>query len=204
MSVDAFRTFQVGRPDGERWELIDGRPIMMPPPTILHQVIASNLSRQLDAALADRDEELVVIQAPGVNLGLTAEDFQAIGRKPSYAPEPDVAVLRFTGAPDERFASSVILFAEVVSSTDETAHAEGRAWIEVKAELYRAHRDCQAVLVIEQDRVGIHLWQRDGDGWGETFLADLDAELAIACCGLRCRVRDLYWRTHLSRQAPPR
>lgn len=39
MSGEAFRRFQDGRPDHERWELIAGVP-MMTPPTIAHNRIA--------------------------------------------------------------------------------------------------------------------------------------------------------------------
>src|SRR6516164_408420 len=52
MSAQQFRTFQDGRPDHERWELIAGVPMMMAPPTIAHNRIASNLERLLNDALA--------------------------------------------------------------------------------------------------------------------------------------------------------
>ena len=39
-------------PDGERWELIDGKPYAMAPaPTISHQMLAGQLFRQIDEAL---------------------------------------------------------------------------------------------------------------------------------------------------------
>ena len=44
MSGERFRTFQARRPDHERWELIAGIPMMMPPPTLIHNHIAGNLA----------------------------------------------------------------------------------------------------------------------------------------------------------------
>jgi hypothetical protein len=37
LSVTLFRDFLEGRPDEERWELIDGVPVMMAPATLDHQ-----------------------------------------------------------------------------------------------------------------------------------------------------------------------
>ena len=51
LSVELFRGFLEGRPDEERWELIEGVPVMMAPPTLAHQLIASNLQRLLHEAL---------------------------------------------------------------------------------------------------------------------------------------------------------
>jgi Uma2 family endonuclease len=51
LSVEAFRNWVVSRPDEERWELVDGTPMMMAPPTRDHQRIASNLERLLNDAI---------------------------------------------------------------------------------------------------------------------------------------------------------
>jgi len=51
LDVEAFRNWVASRPDEERWELIDGVPMMMAPATRDHQRIASNLERLLNDAL---------------------------------------------------------------------------------------------------------------------------------------------------------
>ena len=43
LSIEAFRAWIESRPGEERWELIDGVPVMMAPATRDHQRIASNL-----------------------------------------------------------------------------------------------------------------------------------------------------------------
>jgi Putative restriction endonuclease len=68
LSVEAFRAFYQGRPDEERWELIDGVPMMMAPPTFVHQRIASNLERLLNDALETRDPARAAYQRGGLNL----------------------------------------------------------------------------------------------------------------------------------------
>src|SRR5436190_24162824 len=51
MSAAEFRAFQARRPDHERWELLGGMAMMMTPPTIAHNQIASNLERFLNEGL---------------------------------------------------------------------------------------------------------------------------------------------------------
>jgi Uma2 family endonuclease len=65
LSVDAFRAFYQGRPDEERWELINGVPMMMAPPTFVHQRIARNLERLLNDALETRDPARAAYQRGG-------------------------------------------------------------------------------------------------------------------------------------------
>ncbi|MFL6946793.1 MAG: Uma2 family endonuclease [Xanthobacteraceae bacterium] len=86
LSVELFRGFVDGRPDEEHWELIDGVAIMMAPPTVAHQCIASNLQRVLYAALERHAPTLSVFQRTGVNLAPAVE---------YYDPEPRCAIDRF-------------------------------------------------------------------------------------------------------------
>ena len=49
LTMEQFHAFRDSRPEEEKWELIDGVPMMMPPPTLVHQRIAANLDRLLNA-----------------------------------------------------------------------------------------------------------------------------------------------------------
>ena len=49
LSVDAFRLFVQTRPDEERWELIEGVPVLNPSPIDYHQMIVSNIVAYLIA-----------------------------------------------------------------------------------------------------------------------------------------------------------
>src|SRR5215468_5369618 len=84
LSVALFRGFLEGRPEEERWELIDGLPVMMAPPTKVHKRIASNLERLLNDALEAQGSSWAAYQGIGVNLG---------SRIQYYDPEPEVAVV---------------------------------------------------------------------------------------------------------------
>src|SRR5262245_57554455 len=84
LSIEAFRAWVESRPGEERWELIDGAPVMMAPATRDHQRIASNLEQLLNQALRAQGSTRRAFQRVGLNLGSVA---------PHYDPEPDVAVI---------------------------------------------------------------------------------------------------------------
>jgi Uma2 family endonuclease len=125
MSRELFRGFVEGRPGEEHWELIDGVAMMMAPPTLAHQRIASNLERLLLAALETQVPQLTAFMAIGVNVGSAVDD---------YDPEPDVVVVdaSIEEKPDERYANRFYLIAEVVSASD-------RVDVAGKREIYKLH-----------------------------------------------------------------
>jgi Uma2 family endonuclease len=186
MSGSAFRRFQAGRPDHERWELVAGTPIMMTPPTITHNRIAGNLERLLNDALMAHDPARVATQRPGVEI--------ASG---DYRPEPDVGVIDADFAAGQRFVDRVYLLAEIASATDDVqVPGTQRSWIDVKRDLYLAHAHCDAVLIIEQDRMDVRLDVKTETGWCSQRPGP-GGELALPAFGLRCHVEDLYEGTPL-------
>ncbi len=205
MSSHDFRVFQDHQPDGQRWELVEGTPVMMTPPKITHQRVAQNLARLLDDAVDALGLPMFAIQTPGVELGLGSIVMSSSGRASTYVPEPDVALIMDLRDPDRRIVDAAVVLVEIVSSTDEIVTSDGRPWVDVKAALYRMHGPCQAVLVIEQERVQIRLWVRSGEDWHESRLSDLSERLHIPCCGLSCDVGEIYAKTHLAEpEIPPR
>ena len=107
LSGAQFRSFQETRPDRERWELIDGVPIMMVPPILSHQRIADNLARLLNDALARHEPTRIAISRAGVDLGETA--LAAI--EGDYRPEPDVMVIDADFEPRQRFVQRAYVIA---------------------------------------------------------------------------------------------
>jgi Uma2 family endonuclease len=193
MSGDEFRAFQSGRPDHERWELIGGIPMMMTPPTIAHNRIAGNLERLLNEALARHDPSRLATQRPGIEL--------ASG---DYKPEPDVGVIDADYAAGQRFVQKAYLLAEIVSATDDVqVPGTDRNWLDVKRDIYLGHEACEAVLIIEQDRMELRVDVRSGAGWHSQKLGRGD-ELVLPRFGLRCAVADLYDGTPLQPRSKPR
>jgi Uma2 family endonuclease len=183
MSRELFRAFVEGRPDDEHWELIDGVAMMMAPPTMAHQRIASNLERLLLDALETSVPHLTAFVAIGVDIGPAIQ---------GYDPEPDVVVTDADAGekPGERYAERFYLVAEVVSSSD-------RVDIERKRDVYRLHETCRCVLIIQQERFEIRVDRRTNQGWTDSTLTSPDDLLVLADFGLRCKVADIYRGTPL-------
>ena len=188
LSIDVFRGFQEGRPEEERWELIDGVAVMMAPPTLAHQIIAGNLQRLLNEALETHAPTLIACQRAGVNVGPSVE---------YYDPEPDVVVIDTEAAerPGERYADRFYLAAEIVSSSE-------RTYIESKREVYKLHEHCKYILTIQQERIEVRMDMRTEADWKEEVVVEPDDLLVLADFGLRCGLSDLYRGTSLApRQA---
>jgi Uma2 family endonuclease len=181
LTIELFRGFLEGRPDEERWELIDGVPVMMAPPTLDHQSIAGNLQTLLNGALGRFAPARRAYQRPGINLG------PSIG---SYDPEPDVAVIDTNRDPGRRYADRLYLAAEIVSRSDQ-AHVEG------KRAVYMQHEACRCIMTVQQDRYEARIDLRTETGWTEQMLTTPGDPLVLTEFGLRCQLSDLYEGTSL-------
>jgi Uma2 family endonuclease len=184
LSVEVFRGFLEGRPEEERWELIDGVAVMMAPPTLAHQIIAGNLQRLLNDALEIHAPTLIACQRAGVNIGPSIE---------YYDPEPDVVVIATEAAetPGERYAARFYLAAEIVSSSE-------RTYVESKREVYKLHEHCKSIMTIQRDRIEVRMDVRTEAGWNEQLISGADDPLVLADFGLRCGLPDLYRGTSLA------
>ena len=181
LSVTAFRAWVESRPSEEHWELINGVPMMMAPPTRDHQRIASNLERLLNDALERHDAARAAYQRVGLNLAAIVEN---------YDPEPDVVVIDVEAGPDQRYADRFYLAAEIVSDSD-------LALVEGKVEIYRRHPNCTCTLVIRQDRCDVRIDLRTATRWRKRTLTTPDDEVVLTDFGLQCRVADLYRGTSI-------
>jgi len=188
MTGAEFRTFQQTRPDHERWELLAGVPMMMTPPTIAHNRIASNLERLLNEALERHSSPRIAVQRQGIELD-----------SGDYRPEPDVCVIDSDYAEGQRFVSNVYLCAEVVSASDEVSVPPMQErWIAAKRKIYHAHGPCEVVLIVQQGRVVVEIDTRTEAGWRTETLTGLSADLKLPSLGLSCRLAQLYDGTPLN------
>jgi len=199
MSASKFRAFQDGRPEHERWELIDGVSVLMPPAYLDHNRIASNLEHLLNRALDGRDPSREAVQRIGIELGVGDLALSRLDLNQDYKPEPDLMVVDRLHDPDRRRVYSAYLIAEVVSDDDrKRVPTSGRGWLEIKELLYTLHPWCEAVVEIEQDRVEVRSLVKDGEWWVHDTSCGLDDTLALPGFGLRCRLGDIYADTSLA------
>ena len=176
-SVEEYFALIESRPEEERWQLIDGVATMMPPPTRVHQRIASNLAFELNTHFRAHRPELCALQ----EVGLIVPEAEL------FRPEADVAVLDAM-ADYESYADKFYCVAEILSDSNSD--------IAVKRQRYLQHPENLYFLLIEQRRVLVEVMGRGG-GWRPAVLDRLDATLDLPEFGFSVRVADLYRGTPL-------
>ena len=182
LTMEQFHAFRDSRPEEERWELIDGVPMMMPPPTLVHQRIAANLDRLLNAHFERLKPEWRSDREVGVLLKGDEK----------YNPEPDVTVIDSAIAVGQIYVERFYFVAEVMSESDK------KGVLEAKLAYYKQHEHNRCVLFIRQGQVGAHQHDRQNDGsWRQRRLKDPAASLAFPDIGSIGRLGDLYKYTPL-------
>jgi len=179
--MEQFHAFRDERPKEEKWELIDGVPMMMPPPTITHVRIARNLETLLNARLAAAKPEWQADREVGV----------LVEGDEKYNPEPDVTVIDTSHTLGQIYAQQFYFVAEVLSPSDK------RPVLEAKLTYYQDHEHNRCVLFVHQDHVGADQYDRSGDSWSHRPSMKAQEPLTFPDIGTVGRLGDLYRFTPL-------
>jgi Uma2 family endonuclease len=175
MRVEEFYAFTDTRPDEEKWELIDGEPLLNPTPSYLHQKIVRNLLVLLDDAARQSRGGWEVLPGLGVRLSDTS------------VPVPDV-LIRPDKFIDGRDCDDMIVAFEVLSPS--TAKRDLR-W---KRTAYASLPTLRQYVVLAQDAVDILSFDREagaGD-FSERRFTHGDEELDLPAIGVRARLSEIY------------
>jgi Uma2 family endonuclease len=178
-SVEEYFALIESRPEEERWQLIDGVAMMMPPPTRVHQLIASNLAFEFNMHFRAHRPELCALQ----EVGLIVPEAEL------FRPEADVAVVDLMGG-YESYIDKFYCVAEILSDSNTDKD------IAVKRQRYLQHPDNLYFLLIEQKRVRVEVMARAG-GWQPVVLDHPDAAIDLPEFGFSARVAALYRGTPL-------
>ena len=172
MDVPAFRLWVEGRPDHERWALLDGEPVLMTRPRERHQAIVANLIRRI-GDLADGKGCRAL---PGLAILSDAMD--------DFAPVPDVVVRCGPPLPDG-YAVDPLLVAEVLSPST-IGLDRGR-----KFDVYRTVTSLKVLLIVYSDEARIEVWRRAGEDWS-VAAQGLDGTVTLPELDGSVTVRDIY------------
>src|SRR5947209_3252743 len=178
MTADEFFAFTATRPDDEKWELIDGEPIMNASATRLHAIIAGNIFGLLQPFWPGRHEQWEVLQALSVRLTNTS------------VPVPDVLVRPNLPVEGSECDDMVIAF-EVLSPS--TADRDLR-W---KRRAYAMLPSLQQYVVLAQDAVEGYSYERH-NSFAERRFESPDSRIDLPTLGMSLRVGELYIGTGLS------
>jgi Uma2 family endonuclease len=174
MTIEEFLVYVDARPDGEKWELIEGRAIMSPAPTDWHQRIVLNIVAALDAAKLETGATWMAL------LGISTR----VPVSPSSLPQPDAFVMEGPTSGTSVTDDAIVLF-EVLSKLNTKSD---RAW---RKRVYSSVPNCQHYVTVSTKSAQVVRYDRS-NGWQEDVLTGLDAVLALPAIDVTIPLRDLY------------
>ena len=181
MTVEEYFAFTDTRPDNEKWELIDGEPILNASPSNLHQVIAFNLAVLIGSIQRAQPRTWEAMPGIGVRVSDTS------------LPEPDLFI-RPSGTarrePFRRETRDVLVIFEILSPS--TADRDLR-W---KRTAYTSLPSLTHYVVIAQDAVDVVVFARDAS-FAERRIRSLDGSLDIPSLGISLPLSEIYRDTGL-------
>jgi Uma2 family endonuclease len=181
MTVEEYFAFTDTRPDNEKWELIDGEPILNASPSGLHQRILWNLAILLGTI--ERRQPQSWEATPGI--GVRVSD--------TNLPEPDVFILpagTIRRDPYSKETRDVLVAFEILSPS--TAERDLR-W---KRTAYTSLPSLTHYVVIAQDAVEVVVFARDA-GFAEQRLRSLGDSLELPALGISLPLAEIYRDTDL-------
>lgn len=178
MTFGEFVAFLDTRPDDEKWELVEGRPVLSPSPVFRHQMVVRNLIYELTSTLRQRSAPWAVI--PGI--GVKVDEFNA--------PVPDVMV-RPLDSLEGSFCDDMLVAFEVLSPG---SARRDRKW---KRQVYAALPALQTYVMVSPAKVEVTVADRRSD-FAETILRDLSTSLDLPSLGVALPVASLYRDTGLA------
>jgi Uma2 family endonuclease len=182
-----FHALRDERPEGEKWELIDGVPVMIPPPTLVHQRIAKALLLLLTTHL---DEHHLGWQAD-LEIGVL------IPNDAKFNPEPDITAIDEGVQPGQLYAERFYLVEEILSPNDQAKV------LKAKLGFYQAHEHCLGVIFVRQDNMSAKVYARAW-GWRARILDRAEARIDVPGIGDSGVLGDLYRNTPLAQAKEPK
>lgn len=171
MSADAFFDFVQDR--DEKWELVDGVPVMMAGANQRHQAIAANIFASLYNQLRGKPCRPTSADT-GVSIG------------PGTVRYPDVVVDCGRRDDESMFASEPVLVIEVLSPSTRSFDSH-RKVLE-----YKSNPDIRYILLVDTNNVGCLLHYRDGEGWEEIMRDSAGSSVEVPEIGITISLDDIY------------
>jgi Uma2 family endonuclease len=179
MTIDEFHDFVSGRPDDEKWELIDGEPILNATPVRFHQLLVLNIAAALEEAARARNASWTAI--PGTSV-IAPDD-------PFNAPEPDVLVAPAANWTEWKATDAICVF-EVISPDSRSRD------LRRKPEIYARSPTLTDYVVVSQKKVeAIHFAK--SNGWQPVVVDRLERSLRLEGIGLDLPLAKIYRRSPL-------
>ena len=174
LTIDEFLAFTATRPDDEKWELIEGQPVLNATPTDFHQFIVANLIGALiEIRLRNKAKW---IPAPGVGTRVPVS--------PRSLPEPDVMVKAQPGVGKSVSDEALVLF-EILSPSND---ASDQAW---RRKVYASIPNLQHYVTVQQKSVQVTRHDRQNK-WTPQRIDDIAGTLELQALGGSIPLATIY------------
>ncbi len=180
MTIEEFLAYMDTRPDGERWELIEGVAVMNAAPTQWHQIIASNIVHVLLTRKAASKAPWLPLLGVGTRVPIS----------PNSLPQPDVYIQEGVAQSSPLTDDALVLF-EVLSKSNTKAD---RAW---RKRVYASIPNCQHYVTVSMKSAQIMRYDRAA-AWSETTVSGLESTLALPAITFEIPLRHIYQWTPIN------
>jgi Uma2 family endonuclease len=180
MTIEEFLAFMDSRPDGERWELIEGVAIMNASPTDWHQTVCLNIGSELREIKSKTGAKWSPILDIGTRVPVS----------PRSLPRPDVLVKEGQMSGQSWTDDALVLF-EIISKSNTKSD---QAW---RKRVYASVPNCQHYLTVSMKSAEITRYDR-ADGWVGTTIKGLAAKLPLPAMHCEIPLRDIYLSTPIT------
>jgi Uma2 family endonuclease len=174
MTIEEFLDFTETRPDEERWELIEGVPVLSPSPVDYHQIVVANIIHVLMLHKAKCNAAWLPMPGIGTRVPIS----------PNSLPQPDVFIKEHlpTGLPHTEDA---LLLIEVLSRSDTKAD---QAW---RRRVYASVPNCQHDVTVSLKAPEVVAYHR-ATGWQARKITGIESVLALPMLELHVPLADIY------------
>ncbi len=179
LTIDEFLAFTETRPQGERWELIEGVAVLNPSPVEFHQVIAANVV----TFLMNHKQRNGASWLPMLGVGTR------VPASPRSLPQPDVFV-KGGPATDRPETDDAVAIFEILSRSNKQAD---QAW---RRKVYASIPNCQHYVTVSLKAVAVTLFSRE-DAWMDHCCTALTDALVLPAIGVSIPLAEIYRWTPL-------
>jgi Uma2 family endonuclease len=179
MTIEEFLGFYDSRPDGEKWELIEGKACMSPSPTDWHQIICGNVLQVLLSFKQAEHANWIPMIGIGTKVPIS----------PNSLPQPDVFVKEGAVTGSHVTDDALVVF-EVLSPSNTKSN---QAW---RRRVYASVPNCRHYVTISATSAEVTRYDRS-TGWQGFSLTGLAAELDLPAIEVSIPLITIYRWTPL-------